>query len=104
MTTGSTIQQYDETQVVAASEARNEPAWLRDRRAEAARAFSALPMPTQALRPWRYVDLAGLDLGAVTPGASKVTVEAKVPKGAFAGSLAEGVTTVQAAERLGTLL
>lgn len=104
MTTGSTVQQYDEAQVVAASEQRNEPAWLRDRRAEAARAFSALPMPTSALRPWRYVDLAGLDPGAVTPGASKVTVEANVPNGAFAGSLAEGVGKVPAADRLGTLL
>ncbi|RLT26523.1 MAG: SufD family Fe-S cluster assembly protein [Chloroflexi bacterium] len=104
MTTGSTVQQYDEARVVAASTARNEPAWLRDRRAEAARAFSALPMPTQALRPWRYVDLAGLDLGAVAPGASTVTVTANVPNGAFAGSLAEGVGKVAAADRLGTLL
>lgn len=105
MTTGSTVGQYEETAVVAASQQRGEPAWLRERRAEAARAFAALPMPTPALRPWRYVDLAGLDLGAVAPGAVAVTVEGALPAGVYVGSLAAGLAQVAAAEaRLGSLL
>ena len=40
-----------------------------------------VPMPTPALRPWRYVDLAELDLGAVTPSGVTVTVEGSVPAG-----------------------
>jgi len=99
------VAQYEETAVVAASQQRGEPAWLRERRAEAARAFAALPMPTPALRPWRYVDLAGLDLGAVAPAAVSVTVEGALPSGVYVGSLAAGLAQVQAAEaRLGTLL
>jgi Fe-S cluster assembly protein SufD len=105
MTSSAMVQQYEESQVVTASQQRGEPEWLRERRAEAARAFSALPMPTQALRPWRYVDLAGFDVAGVVPGALQVSVEATTPAGAFAGPLAEGVTQVAAArERLGTLL
>ena len=97
--------QYAEAAVVAASEQRGEPAWLRERRAEAARAFAALPMPTPALRPWRYVDLAGLDLGAVAPGGVSVTVEGAPAGGVYVGSLAAGVAQVAAAEaRLGALL
>lgn len=99
------VAHYEETTVVAASQQRGEPAWLRERRAEAARAFAALPMPTPALRPWRYVDLAGLDLGAVAPGAVRVTVEGALPAGVYAGSLAAGVAQVPAVQaRLGTLL
>ena len=105
MTTGSTVGQYEETAVVAASQQRGESAWLRERRAEAARAFAALPMPTPALRPWRYVDLAGLDLGAVAPGGVSVTVEGTLPGGVYVGSLAAGIAQVAAAEaRLGSLL
>ena len=105
MTTGSTVGQYEETAVVVASQQRGEPAWLRDRRAEAARAFAALPMPTPALRPWRYLDLAGLDLGTVAPGAVRVTVEGTLPAGVYAGSLAAGVAEISAVQaRLGSLL
>lgn len=99
------VTQYEEAHVMAASQQRGEPEWLRERRAEASRAFAALPMPTASLRPWRYVDLAGLDLGALAPGDVSVSVEGTLPSGVFAGSLADGIAQVPAArERLGTLL
>jgi Fe-S cluster assembly protein SufD len=96
---------YTEAHVVTAARERGEPEWLSDRRAEAARAFAALPMPTAVLRPWRYVDLAGFDLTAHAPAAAVVTVEATMPAGGTAGPLAAAATTVPAVrEHLGTLL
>ena len=59
-----TIGVYDEKPVIEASSARGEPAWLVERRAEGARAFAATPMPTTALRPWKYTDISDLDLEA----------------------------------------
>ena len=78
--------------------------WIGSRDPEKARAFAALPMPTRALRPWRYVDLAGLDLGAVAPAAVSVTVEGALPSGVYVGSLAAGLSQVAAEARLGSLL
>ena len=70
-----------------AAVARGEPQWLRDRRAEGARAFAAMSMPTPALRPWRYTDVSALDLDAFPPSAAGVEVQAEAPAGAFAGAL-----------------
>ena len=89
-TSGSaTAGHYGEAAVVEASAARGEPDWLRDRRAEGARAFAATPLPTPALRPWKYTDITGLDIESFAPVAPRVTVDATVPGGGFAGSLAE---------------
>jgi Fe-S cluster assembly protein SufD len=105
MTSLAATEQYAEQAVVAASRERGEPGWLTDRRAEAARAFAALPMPTRALRPWRYTDLEGLDPAGFAPADMKVHVEGNIPEGAYIGSLAAGAAAVPAArERFGTLL
>jgi Fe-S cluster assembly protein SufD len=105
MTSSTATEQYAEQAVVAASRERGEPEWLSDRRAEAARAFAALPMPTRALRPWRYTDLEGLDPAGLSPADLQVSADGAVPAGAYVGSLAEAAATVPAVrERLGTLL
>src|SRR5688572_2630098 len=101
MTSSTAVEQYSEAAVTAASRERGEPGWLGERRGEAARAFAALPMPTRALRPWRYTDLEGLDPAGFTPADVKVTVEGGVPAGAYVGSLAHAAASVPAVrERL----
>ena len=101
---------YAEAAVLASAEARGEPAWLRDRRAEAARAFAATPLPTRALRPWRYTDVSALDLGAFAPAEPvlrieatlppKTPLEAAEPDGAYAGTLADALDPLDAREQL----
>ncbi|MEZ4553018.1 MAG: Fe-S cluster assembly protein SufD [Dehalococcoidia bacterium] len=90
----ATAERYTESQVAAASRERGEPQWLQDARAEAARACSALPMPTPALRPWRYTDLQGLDLETFLPARATVTVEGAAPAGGFAGRLTDASSEV----------
>ena len=86
---------YAEAVVLAAAEARGEPAWLRDRRAEAARAFAATPLPTRALRPWRYTDVGALDLDAFAPAEPALRIEAVAPDGAYAGTLADALESAR---------
>ena len=103
---------YAEASVLAAAEARGEPAWLRDRRAEAARAFAATPLPTRVLRPWRYTDVSTLDLDAFAPGEPALRIEGALPDGAYAGTLADALGSDDARpnlaevvrERLGALV
>jgi Fe-S cluster assembly protein SufD len=64
-----------EERALAAARERDEPQWLLDRRAEAARAYAALPVPTPALRPWKYTDITDLDLGSYEPSDLAITVE-----------------------------
>ncbi len=99
--------------VRAASEARGEPAWLVEKRQDAARAFEALPMPTTRLRPWKYTDVSGLAIDAYPPEASflpvvQVAGGATAPEGGYAGTLAAAVTDARLAEvveqHLGTLV
>ena len=107
MTTASTAgaEHYAEAAVAIASQQRGEPDWLRERRIEAARAYAALPVPTPALRPWRYTDLAGFDLAAFPLAQSALTIEASMPAGGFAGSLSEAATSdPMVREQLGSLL
>ncbi len=81
---------YSEAAVVAASKDRGEPAWLTEERAESARAFGALPMPTTKLRPWKYTDVSGLSIESFAPDpAFEPVVSGVGPQGAFIGSLAE---------------
>ncbi|MCK9485873.1 MAG: Fe-S cluster assembly protein SufD [Dehalococcoidia bacterium] len=86
---------YAADAVRAASEARGEPGWLAEKRQEAARAFEALPMPTQRSRPWKYTDVSGLSIAAHPPEASFLPVvavpEGGVPAGGYAGSLADAL-------------
>ncbi len=102
--------QYAEAAVAAAAEQRGEPGWLRERRIQAARAYAALPMPTRALRPWRYTDIDGFDLAAfpvatLSVGGSALHVEAAMPAAGYAGSLAEAAASDPVVrERLGSLL
>jgi Fe-S cluster assembly protein SufD len=90
----------NESQVTAATD---EPTWLQDARAEASRAYLALPMPTPALRPWRYTDLAGLDIEAFTPAEPAVRIEGSPPEGGYAGPLA-GADDALVSPHLGTLV
>ena len=83
----TTTDQYAEATVTAAAEERGEPGWLRERRAEAARAFDATPLPTRALRPWRYTDVTRLDFAAFAPVATALRIDASVPDGAYAGTI-----------------
>ena len=104
--TASLLESYAETRVAALAAARGEPAWLRARRTEAARAFAATPMPTPKLRPWRYTDLSGLDLGAYPPAETPIAVRGAAPEGGFAGTLSEALVSREelVRERLGSIV
>ena len=71
---GTATDHYTEPAVLAAADGRGEPGWLRDRRAEAARAFDATPLPTRALRPWRYTNVTGLDFARFAPIAGEMRI------------------------------
>lgn len=71
-----------EERALAAARERGEPQWLLDRRAEAARAFATLPLPTPALRPWKYTDITDLDLDAYEPSDLRISVEGAADLGA----------------------
>ncbi len=105
-TTTTVASRYDEAAVEAAALARGEPDWLRERRAEGARAFAATPVPSPSLRPWKYTDITALDIEAFPPVDSELAVRGNVPDGAFAGSLVEGVTAAGEVVRkhLGSLI
>ena len=102
---GTTTDHYAEPAVIAAADARGEPGWLRDRRAEAARAFDATPLPTRALRPWRYTDVTRLDFAAFAPAAGAMRIGGAAPDGAYAGTIADALGSHEGLVRdgLGTL-
>lgn len=52
--------------VEALSAAKNEPAWMRDKRRAAWQLSRELPMPADTDEAWRRTDLRGLDLGQYT--------------------------------------
>jgi len=84
-----TNETYAEAAVVAASTGRGEPGWLTEKRAESARAFEALPMPTPKLRPWKYTDLGNLTIDGYEADTSFVAqIAGAAPAGGFAGTLA----------------
>lgn len=84
---------YGEREVVGVARDRDEPAWLVDRRVEGARAFAATAMPTAALRPWRYTDLGSLAIEDYPPREPALHVQAELPPGAYAGPIAEALTS-----------
>ena len=98
---GTTTDHYAEPAVIAAADARGEPGWLRDRRAEAARAFDATPLPTRVLRPWRYTDVSGLDFAAFAPSAGALRIDGDAPDSAYAGTIADAIGTHEALVRDG---
>ncbi len=79
---------YDEREVVDTARRGSEPPWLIDRRVEGARAFAATAMPTPALRPWRYTDVGSLAIEDYAPDPPALRVQAELPPGAYAGSIA----------------
>ena len=91
---------YAEAAVLADAAARNEPEWLRDRRAEAVRAFAATPLPTRVLRPWRYTDVSRLDLAAFAPSEPALRIEGSPPDGAYAGTIEGSLGAGDAREQL----
>lgn len=83
---------YAEAPVSAAAAGRNEPAWLVRSREEGARAFAATPMPTPALRPWKYTDLTRHAIEEFVPDAAFAPVVASIaPTGGFAGTIADAL-------------
>ena len=106
-TTTEVAAPYAEQAVLAAAVERGEPGWLLERRAEAARAFAAAPLPSPSLRPWRYTDVTRLDLGAFAPVETPIAIEGgRDEGGAYAGTLAgalEGHGRL-VADRLGALI
>ncbi|MFI5274854.1 MAG: Fe-S cluster assembly protein SufD [Ktedonobacterales bacterium] len=72
---------------------RDEPEWMRERRAEAWRVFVALPMPTQQDEEWRRTSLRALKLDRVALEAAPTKAKGKLLPAAeqgeaFAGFLA----------------
>ena len=57
-----TFQGLSEDDVLAMSDAFDEPGWLRDRRSEAFKTFADLPWPTGQEEEWRYTNPKRLDL------------------------------------------
>lgn len=100
---------YETDSVVALSRDQGEPEWLTERRAEAARAFQALPMPTTKLRPWKYTDVSGLVIDQYSTDESfEPVVSGAAPQGGFAGSLATAASDATfgpiVEQHLGTLV
>ncbi|MSQ35829.1 MAG: SufD family Fe-S cluster assembly protein [Dehalococcoidia bacterium] len=83
---------------------RGEPDWLATRREDAARAYASLPAPTPVLRPWRYTDLAGLDVASFTPAPIPLTVSGTLAAGGYVGSLAAAGDREVVRAHLGSLL
>ena len=68
--------------VDALSAAKNEPAWMRDKRRAAWQLSRELPMPADTDEAWRRTDLRGLDLGqyaALPPRAEAVSSREQLP-------------------------
>ncbi|MDP6605124.1 MAG: SufD family Fe-S cluster assembly protein [Dehalococcoidia bacterium] len=86
---------YDEASVAGASAARDEPDWLRERRAEAARAFAAMPNPSPASRLWKYTDVTAFDFALFPPASAAISLSGDVPEGS--SEYPGAVTTLRAA-------
>ena len=68
--------------VEALSAAKNEPAWMRDKRRAAWQLSQELPVPADTDEAWRRTDLRGLDLGqyaALSPTAEAVARREQLP-------------------------
>jgi len=96
---------YAEAAVSAAAGGRSEPSWLVRSREEGARAFAATPMPTPALRPWKYTDLSSQTIEAYAPDAAFAPVVASnVPTGGFAGTIADALRDASQAATVEAML
>lgn len=69
------IQGYNEATVRALSSARQEPAWMLERRLAAWQTFTAMPWPKATDEDWRRTRLTGFDLGNFQPFAQPGTVD-----------------------------
>ncbi|MCC6386739.1 MAG: SufD family Fe-S cluster assembly protein [Dehalococcoidia bacterium] len=94
----SAVEQRPRTLTAAASAALgaalfDSPA-MAELRSRAAAAIERLPLPTTRERPWKYMDLSGLDLDAYTPASSTNGFQAPVVDGDYAAVLRQvnGVT------------
>lgn len=74
-----------------------DPAWLAALRAEGVRLAGQLAMPdSRRERPWKYLDISGLQLGGYTPAAGRLTLSGAAA-GIAVANLADGDTSIQAA-------
>ncbi len=107
MTTTQTAVVYAaEAAILDAARERGEPEWLLERRAEAARAFAATPLPSRQLRPWKYTDVSALDFAAFPPSTARVDVEVTAPAGSNAATLADALQAGESfvREQLGSVI
>lgn len=61
------VTELEERDVLALSEAKREPEWMRERRVQAWRLFRDTPRPTTQDEPWRRTNLRRLKLNKVVP-------------------------------------
>jgi Fe-S cluster assembly protein SufD len=62
-----TVTEFEEDDVLALSESKGEPEWMRQRRLEAWRVFRDTPKPKTTDEAWRRTDIRRLKLNQVTP-------------------------------------
>ncbi len=89
------------TSIEAASKAlgvdNRDVAWLAALRAEGVRLAGQLGMPdSRRERPWKYLDISGLQLGEYTPAAGRLTLSGSAA-GVAVANLADGEAKIQAA-------
>ncbi|MCF7803774.1 MAG: Fe-S cluster assembly protein SufD [Candidatus Marinimicrobia bacterium] len=60
-------QGFTREQMYAISEAKEEPAWVKEQREAAYNTWEELPMPTTKDEEWRRTDISHIDFGAFTP-------------------------------------
>jgi Fe-S cluster assembly protein SufD len=61
------ITEFEKEDVLALSERKGEPEWMKQRRLEAWRVFRATPRPTTRDEPWRRTDIRRLKLHQIVP-------------------------------------
>ncbi|HYC14909.1 MAG TPA: hypothetical protein VEC75_11705, partial [Stellaceae bacterium] len=73
----------------------DEPAWLSERRRDAAARFAELGFPTRRQELWRFTNLAPLLQGAFPPNSveNRITIElaGELPAGVWLGSVQEAL-------------
>jgi Fe-S cluster assembly protein SufD len=69
------VTEFEEEDVLALSEGKNEPEWMKQRRIEAWRVFRDTPKPTTKDEPWRRTDIRRLKLDKVVPAVGGVALD-----------------------------
>jgi len=94
----ATLTTLTELQVIALSEARQEPSWLLERRLEAYKAFVDLEWPDNRVEEWRYTDPRRLDLTRPLVDGGDIAAQAPA-QGVVISDLATAARTHEAVVR-----